>query len=688
MGRGRLHAAATTIGALAALAIGAPGTATAAVPSFSVTTTADPIGDGACEVGGTCSLRQALVASGAGGGTIALPAGIYQLQRGALTVNASIANPITVTGAGAGAGGTTIEQTGSDRVLNVLAGLVEVSGVTLTGGDLRGDDGPDGEAAEDSAPAFDGTPGEAVSGAGVRNSGRLTLTDVVVTGNRAEGGDGGDGGDDGGMPIGAPGRGGAGGSARGGAIDNQERLTLVRTVVSGNVAQAGSGGASGSGTSVDGGGGGVGGIGSGGGIENAGRLSLVDATVRDNVATAGDGGGSPWTTPGFGGRAGGGGIASDGPSLTIERSTISGNLARSGSSFGVLVASGGRAEGGGLRVAQAFTLRDATVAGNRVLGGAGSQPAATPPVVEGGGIWAGDGATLEQVTVAGNTASTSEAAPATGRGGNLHATTGSVQARGVLIAGGVGADGSANCSAALDARGGSVEQAGAAGCGLELTVADVQLAALAANGGPTETRALAPASPAIGAGSCARLDGAPVAQDQRGLPRPATGCDAGAYEQVTLPNGGDDPIIDRPGPGRPRTDPPRAERPDTGKPGTPPGSSSQPRAPRLTAVAVVRRGERSTLRFTLDRAARVTLVYRAATTGRRRGRTIGTVALHGRKGVNRVRLSDRVGRRALAPGRYRLTLTAVSAGRAGRARTAVLTVARRHSAEPKPTVSR
>jgi hypothetical protein len=53
--------------------------------------------------------------------------------------------------------------------------------------------------------------------------------------------------------------------------------------------------------------------------------------------------------------------------------------------------------------------------------------------------------------------------------------------------------------------------------------ADPQLAALADNGGPTETMALAAGSPAIDVGtSCPDTD-------QRGMPRNGP-CDAGAFE--------------------------------------------------------------------------------------------------------------------------------------------------------------
>jgi len=66
------------------------------------------------------------------------------------------------------------------------------------------------------------------------------------------------------------------------------------------------------------------------------------------------------------------------------------------------------------------------------------------------------------------------------------------------------------------------------------TDADPMLLQLADNGGPTQTHALDPGSPAIDlATDCTDLDGVPVGVDQRGVsrPYPAGGnCDPGAYE--------------------------------------------------------------------------------------------------------------------------------------------------------------
>jgi hypothetical protein len=60
---------------------------------------------------------------------------------------------------------------------------------------------------------------------------------------------------------------------------------------------------------------------------------------------------------------------------------------------------------------------------------------------------------------------------------------------------------------------------------------NARLGALLDNGGLTLTHALLPGSPALNNGSCANANGAPLAIDQRGYPRPqTTGCDIGAFE--------------------------------------------------------------------------------------------------------------------------------------------------------------
>ncbi len=63
-----------------------------------------------------------------------------------------------------------------------------------------------------------------------------------------------------------------------------------------------------------------------------------------------------------------------------------------------------------------------------------------------------------------------------------------------------------------------------AACVTGVTFADPMLGALGQNGGPTATLVPAAGSPALGAGQDC------PATDQRGQPRPASGCTVGAVE--------------------------------------------------------------------------------------------------------------------------------------------------------------
>ena len=105
----------------------------------------------------------------------------------------------------------------------------------------------------------------------------------------------------------------------------------------------------------------------------------------------------------------------------------------------------------------------------------------------------------------------------------------------------------------------------------------------------------------------------------------------------------------------------------------------------LSRVSLARRAFRArlgtTLRFTLSKNARVSIVVAQRVVGRRVGRkcvaltpvtrrrapcvrfqTRGTVTSNGRKGANRVRFTARVRGRILRPGTYRLTLRARDSG--------------------------
>lgn len=154
------------------------------------------------------------------------------------------------------------------------------------------------------------------------------------------------------------------------------------------------------------------------------------------------------------------------------------------------------------------------------------------------------------------------------------------------------------------------------------------------------------------------------------------------------------PLPEPGAPSRPGTTPPG--------PGDPPpnGGPRDVTAPTLTAIRLSRtrfgaaRGatltwrvdERATVAFTLARAARgfrsgSRCVARAPRTGRRRPCTrwlaAGTLPARTGEGAGTLRVTGRVGRRTLAPGRYRLTLRATDgAGNRSSPRTVAFTITR------------
>jgi CSLREA domain-containing protein len=170
---------AKALAAACALALVGPVAAQAA--SFTVTTTNDSNDAGGCTAS-LCSLRDAVIAANTAGGTntITLPSGHYTLSiapsnptNDATTGDLNVVSGDTLTINGAGAGATTIDGGGIDRVFNVASGAsLAVARATVTGG----------------KPAS----GDAVlDGGGLLNAGTLSLNTDVVTGNQAPVGNGG-----------------------------------------------------------------------------------------------------------------------------------------------------------------------------------------------------------------------------------------------------------------------------------------------------------------------------------------------------------------------------------------------------------------------------------------------------------------------------------------------------------------
>ena len=222
-----------------------------------------------------------------------------------------------------------------------------------------------------------------------------------------------------------------------------------------------------------------------GGIANWGKLAMTDCTVTGNAG------------------ADGGGVANYG-TLSMIESTVSHNSTELNS------------VGGGLFNDGTMTLINSTVANNFAL--------------YGGGLF-NDGSgtlTLDDCTIAGNTAQ-----PGLG-GGIDNAGTGTVTLENTIVAASHGSPGG-DIAGTVSGSNNLIDDAATAG-GLtngasgNLVGVDPQLGALGYNGGPTQTMALLPGSPAIDAGSNAPISLGIIA-DQRGAPRlNGKSVDIGAFE--------------------------------------------------------------------------------------------------------------------------------------------------------------
>ncbi|WP_404307455.1 CHRD domain-containing protein [Neorhodopirellula lusitana] len=343
----------------------------------------------------------------------------------------------------------------------------------------------------------------ASEGGGLWNGGgTMTVDGTSITGNVASGDDADNGG--------------------GGIFNNGGELIVVSAMITGNVADGTSG--------------------SGGGILNLGTASFVDTTISGNTAN----------------RAGGGVEVTSGSTTTFQSVTLNTNVAgpadtaAPGNGGGLHISGDGVVsiadttvdgntaanEGGGLWNSPAGTLdvQGSTVSNNSSGDGGGifnqgttgditvtnSSVAGNTASVAGGGI-ASEGAnvTLTSVTIADNTAAT---------GGGISAGTSVVTAINSLIADN-NATTSPDLDGALTSNGNNLigDTTGTTLIGSDASdVLDVDplLAALADNGGPTQTIALLTDSPALDAGVAAGL-----MTDQRGIARPqGPAIDIGAFE--------------------------------------------------------------------------------------------------------------------------------------------------------------
>jgi len=285
----------------------------------------------------------------------------------------------------------------------------------------------------------------------------------------------------------------------------------------------------------------------GGGIENSGTLTVTDSTIDHNSAFSNGvidyGGGGIFTfgtltvsystianNSATGSYGSGGGIDDDAGTLTISNSTIANNSAV-GAGGGIFTWFG---SGTG-----SLTVTDSTIANNSATGG------------EGGGI----SSLFGTMTVTNSTIANNSASPA---GGGLDVTAGTATLDNTIVA--LNTQGTGSSALASDIFGsvsGAYNLIGTGGSGglvdgvngNQVGVANPGLGPLAYYGGPTQTIALLPGSPAIDKGSNALavdpMTGLPLTTDQRGpgFLRIVNGTvDIGAYE--FLPAASDTVAVD------------------------------------------------------------------------------------------------------------------------------------------------
>ena len=218
----------------------------------------------------------------------------------------------------------------------------------------------------------------------------------------------------------------------------------------------------------------------GGGIANyEGTVTVSNSTFSSNSATDS-----------------GGGIDSRAGALTVSNSTFSGNNATNG--------------GGGAiyNYSATATVSNSTFSGNSASGW-------------GGGILNNPSSA---VTVSTSTFSDNRADA--GGGGIYNYDGGTVTLQNSIVA---NSTAGGNCTGTITDGGGNLSYPDTTCPGIN---SDPVLGPLQNNGGPTQTHALLPGSPAINAGNptgCTGHQGDPLSTDQRGFPR-FERCDSGAYE--------------------------------------------------------------------------------------------------------------------------------------------------------------
>jgi hypothetical protein len=420
---------------------------------------------------------------------------------------------------------TTLDALGGGLASLGVTGTVVITDSRFTANIAAGGNGGD----------FNNGSGSNAKGGSIYfEGGTLNITDSRIDASAANGGNGGN------VNQNGQTNGGFGGVAQGGGVwIGGGTVTIESTTFESTVASGGLSGTGGNGSEPAGGA-------DGGGLYSLGNVTVSNSTFHLTGATGGHGGNAFGTTclgahnAGDGGGARGGAIFADGGSLIVNTTTFANNFALGGDG-----GNGGQTDGGlncgmhgagGLAYGGAITSNNAATvdikhgtislnnaqAGNTGVnqGGANKPPR---PVAEGtgGGVRVGPGGvTLQNTIIADNTA-------ANGAGDATGAPVPGPDVDGAVTSNG------------HNLLGIATEATGFTGTG-DQTGANPMLAALADNGGPTQTMALSPGSPAIDAGVAAGAlfdqRGRPRTFDDPGVANAATsdGTDIGAFELQPL----------------------------------------------------------------------------------------------------------------------------------------------------------
>ncbi len=433
-----------------------------------------------CTSGCDYSSIQAAINAAAPGDTISLAGEVFH-------ETISVDRDVTIRGAGRAT--SVIDAASDGTVVTVLPGAsLELDDLTIRNGRTTG------------------------NGGGINNQGSLSANSISIAANIAAT-----------FPT-----------SMGGGVFSTGQLTLINSTVTGNESRAGGGGIYVSGAAAtatiqgtiftanvvhestnDGRGGGAIHV-------SYGDATISDSEIADNtsdftgggVAIFGSGSNVAITDSWIHGNSsqfGGGLITESSSRLSINGTTISGNMATSSAT----------SAGGGLRIEAPVTISNSTIAGN-------SATSTTANNNSGGGIQVESALTLDSVTIAGNSAN---------YGGGIGSYSGSnTSTTNSILAGNTAATAANGNDCGGTLAGGDFLLIGDTdGCTTSavgnVIVGDPLLEPLADNGGPTLTMLPGTGSPAIDAGATS------LTSDQRGLGRPSgLAPDIGAVEvQTGLP---------------------------------------------------------------------------------------------------------------------------------------------------------